>query len=334
MSEVTSWIPLTTPFTAPQSCSSLFIDQGNGDLIAFDPHYGVSIDTYAVCQPPAVTTWWLQASIFEQDGLQNIHTAWSLHPFTCPGGFRTGASSVVNNGASLTTLAFCCPSGYSVANPGTGTNFGNCQSEATAGQVITVATSTGSGYTTSVSTVDFAIDVGAIAVQGYAISTTVTSTSTPMSSVHSETSPISTDGATSADSSASPTSVAATPFVSNNNNDDNNDDLSTGVKAGIGIGASLGFIGIVALILALVVICRRHNKKHSTPRASGQGMPIEQDSGGEYEVQAVQEHKKVPGCRNDNAWNELPGEANMRELDAIHPPAELEGNSARRHPRF
>lgn len=104
---VTSWIPLTTPFTAPSSCSSLFQLHGYNELVAFDPGYGVSIDTQAICQPPAVTTWWLQDSIFDQTGLLNTHTAWSLLPFSCPSGFETAASSLVSGGES--TLAFCCP---------------------------------------------------------------------------------------------------------------------------------------------------------------------------------------------------------------------------------
>ncbi|EME82478.1 uncharacterized protein MYCFIDRAFT_208131 [Pseudocercospora fijiensis CIRAD86] len=329
--EVTSWIPFTTPFTAPQSCSSLFNVYAAGDLAAFDPVWGVSIDTKDICQPPAVTTWRL-AKFAQEDFKPAPHQSSSMEPAR-----RRWHSVVQGKQRQRHTLSMSRRAGYSVANPGTGTNFGNCQSEVTAGQVITLGLSRGSGYTTSVSTVASAIDVGAIAVQGYAIPTTATRTSTSSSSskytvrtLGSNASP--TDSASSPSSesptsSASPTSAVPLPTSSNND-----DDLSTGVKAGIGIGAALGFIGIVALIVALVVIRRRHQKQ-SRPQASGQGAFIDRHGEGDCEDQIGQEPKKGPQYPSDNTWSELSSGQHMGELDATPLPAELEGNSEIRHGR-
>lgn len=100
---VMSFIPLTTVFTPPSSCSSIFRLDG-ASYMAFDPGYGLDIDEKVICQPPAVTTWW------EQDNLGNAatgHTAVSLGPLTCPQDWQTMESSVKDD---LSTAAICCPS--------------------------------------------------------------------------------------------------------------------------------------------------------------------------------------------------------------------------------
>jgi hypothetical protein len=100
---VTSWVPLTTQFNAPASCSGKFRLNGPS-LVAFDPGYGLDIDEDVICAPPAVTTWWEQGRLGH--GNANGHTAASLGPLTCPSGWSTVVTSRKNQ---FSTLAMCCP---------------------------------------------------------------------------------------------------------------------------------------------------------------------------------------------------------------------------------
>lgn len=100
--DVVSFIPLTTTFSAPRSCSSIFRLDGPS-LMAYDPGYAVEINSDVICGPPAVTTWWEQARL----GVgPSDHTALSIGPLTCPGPFTTATTSVQDGSTSV----FCCPS--------------------------------------------------------------------------------------------------------------------------------------------------------------------------------------------------------------------------------
>ncbi|TGJ80521.1 hypothetical protein E0Z10_g8241 [Xylaria hypoxylon] len=100
---VTSFVPLTTLFTPSAECSGYFRLDGLS-LVAFDPGYGLDIDTDVRCLPSAVTTWWEQGRLGDNG---EDHTAISLGPLVCPYKWQTVATSVENE---LTTLAMCCPS--------------------------------------------------------------------------------------------------------------------------------------------------------------------------------------------------------------------------------
>lgn len=100
---VTSWIPLASVWPSASGCRSSFRLDGPS-LVAFDPGYGLDIDTAVVCQPPAVTTWWEQARL---GGGGSDHTAVSILPLRCPESFSTVATSIKNQSS---TLAMCCPS--------------------------------------------------------------------------------------------------------------------------------------------------------------------------------------------------------------------------------
>lgn len=100
---VTSFIPLTTAWPSSSGCASIFRLNGPS-LVAYDPGYGLDIDTDVMCAPPAVTTWWEQGHLF---GGGSRHTAVSIGPLTCPEDFTTATSSI-RDGSS--TLAMCCPS--------------------------------------------------------------------------------------------------------------------------------------------------------------------------------------------------------------------------------
>lgn len=99
---VTSFIPLTTTWTASKGCSSSFRLNGPS-LVAFDPGYGLDVDSNVVCAPPAVTKWWEHGHLDDNDGSE---AKVSIGPLTCPYGFYTVASSTKD---ATSTLAMCCP---------------------------------------------------------------------------------------------------------------------------------------------------------------------------------------------------------------------------------
>ena len=100
---VVSYVPLTTSYTPPASCSSVFHLDGPS-LMAYDPAYGIGVNTDVICGPPAVTSWWEQALLGNP---RSAHTALSLGPLICPEPFTT-ATTAIQRGSS--TSVFCCPS--------------------------------------------------------------------------------------------------------------------------------------------------------------------------------------------------------------------------------
>lgn len=99
---VTSYVPLTTVYTPPSSCSTIFRQDGPS-YVAYDPGYGLEISSNTICQPPAVTTWWEQKALGDP---ASDHTAVSIGPLTCPSSWVTVATSVKD---SASTAAMCCP---------------------------------------------------------------------------------------------------------------------------------------------------------------------------------------------------------------------------------
>lgn len=98
---VTSWTPVTTEFTAPSECSSLKLANNPQLYAAWDPGYGVSVDTRYTCHPKAVTTWWLANKLGD-----NPATVVSLGPISCPSEYQTAQSSVKD---ATSTMVYCCP---------------------------------------------------------------------------------------------------------------------------------------------------------------------------------------------------------------------------------
>jgi hypothetical protein len=101
---VTSFLPLSTPWSSISDCSSQIYQQPDGHLIAFDPYYRASISPSAVaCFAPEITAWWSQ-----QTQASGPPTPTVLGPeFVCPGLYTPAATGLVN---SFTTQLFCCPS--------------------------------------------------------------------------------------------------------------------------------------------------------------------------------------------------------------------------------
>ena len=77
-SVVTSWLPVTTAWSAPSICSSLILNSNIND-----PQYGISLDPSLRCLSPPATTWW------EQDWSSNSLTTISLANYL-PGGILDG----------------------------------------------------------------------------------------------------------------------------------------------------------------------------------------------------------------------------------------------------
>jgi len=304
--EVTSWIPLTTVFTPSSGCESVFRLNGPS-LVAFDPGYGLDIDPAVKCAPSAVTTWWEQARL----GVGGVeHTAISIQPLTCPHLWTTVATYIKD---SSTTQIMCCPSGYSNPRATSGSVNGDCLSSVSKGMVLTYA-STAAGVSTDWSmvttTLSASSNVGAIAVVGFNVAR-VTSTATADSSAGLTTasSDFSSRLSTSSfsDERSSPTGTAP----SNSSSDDG---LSTGAKVGIGLGASLGILGIGALILTVFLHrCRRKNRSSERQAAAA---PVA-TFGVEDKTSGVAPHDFTQEIYGRPVFSELPS-------GQVHSPVELD----------
>jgi hypothetical protein len=99
---VTSWVPVGTAYPSSSGCESLFWSVVQGTLAAWDPGYGLSVDTNVKCVPPAETTWWNQVRL----GVNTL-TRLSLGPITCPSAYSTVTTSIGTNTSS--TFVACCP---------------------------------------------------------------------------------------------------------------------------------------------------------------------------------------------------------------------------------
>lgn len=99
---VTSWLPMTTPFSAAPECAgAIYSQQGDGgQLIAFDPFYESIVPTFTYsCFPSQATEWYNQ-------GTDPLETVTSLGPFECPGGYVTAYTTQIANSVKVA----CCPS--------------------------------------------------------------------------------------------------------------------------------------------------------------------------------------------------------------------------------
>ncbi|KAB8234047.1 uncharacterized protein BDW43DRAFT_66959 [Aspergillus alliaceus] len=256
---VTSFIPLTTAWPASSGCASYFRLNGPS-LMAYDPGYGLEINTDVICGPPALTTWWEQGRL---GGGGPYHTAVSIGPLTCPEDFSTVVSSVKD---SSSTLAMCCPSEYYLADGSPGKIQGNCLSRVSSGMILTYA-STPSGDSTAwkivTTTLSKSSTVGAIAVVGWNIKFPGTTTSTTASTT-------SINKSTSASATPSISSEIATSTTSSTSGSD----LTTGTKVGIGVGVGVGALGVIALLVALYFYT--HRKERTIPDLHPQQPPISQ----------------------------------------------------------
>ncbi|KAI1079998.1 hypothetical protein F5B20DRAFT_580791 [Whalleya microplaca] len=298
---VTSFIPLTTVFTPPVECASHFRLDGPS-LVAFDPGYGLDIDTDVRCAPSAVTTWWEQGRF--GGGSDTDHTAVSLGPLTCPDKWTTLASSTKDD---TSTLALCCPSGYYLENGIPGSVKGDCLSDISSGAILTFASTSGddsSLWSTATTTLSANSYVGAIAVVGWNIGTTgstisaasQSSTVSPSSStISSPTESLATPGPVS---TSQPSSNLA-PIIQESTS------LSARAATGVGVGVGLGVAVVIIGLVAFTIYVKRIRGRERRSAEDGTDPPVQQPQ------------------------NELPLELHpegvKHELDGNRPPAELQG---------
>ncbi|KAE9363314.1 hypothetical protein N431DRAFT_490153 [Stipitochalara longipes BDJ] len=217
----TSWMPLTTPWPSSSGCaSSFFLYPGQPAPVAWDPGYGYFAGGKAVCLPPAETTWWEQT---HQN--PNGFTSLSIRPIVCPSAFTTAVTSLLSVSS---TLVMCCPSGYDLQNGQPGEIIGNCMSSLTSGQILTYLASFSGDWAETTLSVTTSSQITAISLVGWNVAT-------PTSAVPSQ----------------------STSINSPTNTSHNSSGLSSGAKAGIGVSAAIGGIGIIALICAIVLLRRR-----------------------------------------------------------------------------
>ncbi|KAJ6259078.1 hypothetical protein Dda_5975 [Drechslerella dactyloides] len=272
---VTSWIPLETAFPSSSGCESIFWS-AQGTLAAWDPNYGIFVNTSVKCIPPAATTWWGQAILG-----QNSLTRLSLGPITCPSAYKTVTTINVANIGGTSTFVACCPPDYTIAKVQSesirvGIYGLECSSVVPAGKAITFATRNRQGTwfltTTSYTTVTQAWGVP---INGYNIADQITSSASTTSTIGA-----STTAGTSLTTNTTPT-TPATPTTNTTNTTPTTNTthptsdtthsssgttqpsfgLSTGAIAGIGVGVAFGALALGALITIIFLKFRAKRKR-------------------------------------------------------------------------
>lgn len=99
-----TWIPPTTAYSAPASCSNLFREVGptGGTLLAYDPNCH-SLDSAYTCNPGPATLWWSQELSTSFIYTNRI----SIGPMVCPYSWSVVQTSILG---SSSTFLMCCPS--------------------------------------------------------------------------------------------------------------------------------------------------------------------------------------------------------------------------------
>ncbi|KAJ5609912.1 lpxtg-domain-containing protein [Penicillium herquei] len=243
--QVTSWLPVTS-YTPSAACYGYFRYQAGQGLMAFDPAYGYSVNASVTCEPAAITTWSLSLSP------ANSKTYVSLGPLTCPDAWSTVAQSEEN---ASSTAKMCCPSKVA------GELVGFCVSDATSGQTFTYASTQSGTYKTLTTTLNSSSSVGAYAVSGWEIlQATEFITSTAPASVSATTTSTGST-ATSTFSTSSTTSQSSGTGSSISQMSHSGGGLSNGAKIGIGVGVSLGVVGLIAVLVGCYLMGRRSRRK-------------------------------------------------------------------------
>lgn len=229
----TSWLPVTTAYPSVSGCAeAFFLFPGQPAPVGWDPGYGYFASGTLRCLPPEATRW-------HEQGHQDLdaYTSLSIRPIVCPAAFTTAVTEI-RSGSS--TRVMCCPSGYDVVGGQPGRVAGECRSSLSVGQVISYTASLSSSWTSTTWEVATATGIDAIAMIGWNVAPSTSSTSATSST---NTSPISTSG----------------PQTSS--------DLSKGAAAGIGAGVGFGVFGLFSL-LALYLLRRRrkHARFHAVPK--------------------------------------------------------------------
>ncbi|KAK6541153.1 hypothetical protein TWF694_008524 [Orbilia ellipsospora] len=230
----TSWVPIGTAFPSSRGCESLFWSVVANTLAAWDPGYGISVDSNTRCVPPAATTWW------DQDRLgANSLTVISIGPITCPSAYSTVTTSVENESS---TFVACCPPNYTFVEIEDRGITGECSSELPANQEVSYAIrNEANNWVITSTSYSTATPIWGIPIHGYNI-------------VQQITSPTSTT-ATSPNSSTG----SASPPATGTNTPQPSSGLSTGAKAGIGVGVAVGAL-LLGVLMFIFIIQRRRKR--------------------------------------------------------------------------
>ncbi|CZT25478.1 uncharacterized protein RCC_11210 [Ramularia collo-cygni] len=98
-------------------------------------------------------------------------------------------------------------------------------------------------------------------------------------------------------------------------------ELSTGAKAGIGVGAAIGGLLLIGLITAVVLLCRRREKHQNGPS------PSEDQHGMEHAGQVYgKEHEGSPGVEGSSGIYEVESSRSPVEMDGLGRTYELLGS--------
>ncbi|KAK7455428.1 hypothetical protein Landi51_02632 [Colletotrichum acutatum] len=318
---VTSFIALPTAFTPPTSCSTIYRLNGFS-LAAYDPGYGIDIDTRVRCAPPAVTTWWEQGRLGLNDG--EGHIAVSIGPLVCPERWVTVATSVKNDTSS--TLAMCCPQGIA------GSVEGDCRSDLLSGAVITYASTSApdtSSWTMATSTLTQPGFVGAIAVLGWNIEETA---ATPIARVTVTDATPTPTNAVKINTLALPRETASTTTLPPSGATSTPESAALPLPTAIGIGVG-AVVGVIALAILGFFLWRRKRKQQ---RRAGETVPVVE----EYLARPLEPNKFASPApryhelyvhqhgRNRQEVTELPAPQLYAELDGSGPASRLD-NSGR-----
>ncbi|KAM3084431.1 hypothetical protein ACMFMG_001465 [Clarireedia jacksonii] len=236
----TSWLPLTTAWTANAACSTQVYAQENHAAILFDPFYQTVIDPGAAsepCLPPEATAWWNQAT----------DSPISLGPtFSCPAAY-SAVETIVRNTATQEIL--CCPSNFGLHVPMTDHVKGafptQCTSMMSSGDSYIYMTSTSGTWGPYTNKITGPYTVYAVHINGYNIQADPTSTS-------------------AAGPSEASTSQRSTP----NSNSNSPAPIISGVKA-----AAIAFTSFVALGLLIFSSFLLHRHLRSKRKRQQTGNP-------------------------------------------------------------
>ncbi|KIN06539.1 hypothetical protein OIDMADRAFT_176591 [Oidiodendron maius Zn] len=260
---VTSWLPITTAWSAPAACSSL-IWEGNPPWLAVnDPGYGIYVNPDISCLPSAATQWWEQPKDLSLSIATTPLTTYLLGPITCPQAYTTATTNVQDS----STFVACCPSHYSLSSVLSDGHAGQCTSQITVGQEVSIVLFTtitdtnevASAWVTTVSTVTSATTVNGIQVNGWNVAAQIPSSNSSPASAPASTTSSASSGAKATDSTQASTSANSTPLNNTKTG------LSAKESIGIGIGVALGIIAIVALVLGSFWYRRRRRAAIDTP---------------------------------------------------------------------
>ncbi|KAH8659231.1 hypothetical protein BGZ60DRAFT_531141 [Tricladium varicosporioides] len=267
---VTSFLPLSTAFPYKAGCSSsMWARLSIADIVvAFDPGYGITVDSAAVCMPPQATSWW-ETEWQKVSQLGHTMTVYSIAPIVCPEAYTTVGTSMVGVGG-VSTLVACCPSGYSFSSLLSAGIVGQCLTTLPSGAVMTYAqlkngSEPSGGVQIRTTTFTSPQRVVAIPVNGYNFGSDAITSSGDFATFSSITS--------SPTQSTTIISPSSTPVTSSSNN------LWVGAKAGIGVAVSV--VGI-AILVGIYVFYRKRKGAGLLPntvqwRKSSKG-PVESDS--------------------------------------------------------